>query len=169
MHESHVPTVVSLVEVAQAIVRSQDAWRQNAVKKWIFSSTKYETQLASQTAPYDKGTKSSEEQRTCEPPIQSPVEVTVCGENNETTGLGPPSTIIDNNYYMLLFLSTIRHAECYRYARNISLKKWWIWVKAAALFGAQMGTTFAFSTYFCSFAAFDFQTKDFQFFLGRFF
>ena len=74
------------------------------------------------TAPYDKGAKSSEEQRTCEPPIQSPVEVTVCGENNETTGLGPPSTIIDNNYYMLLFLSTIRHAECYRYARNINVK-----------------------------------------------
>ena len=122
MHESHVPTVVSLVEVAQAIVRSQDAWRQNAVKKWIFSSTKYETQLASQTAPYDKGTKSSEEQKTCEPPIQSPVEVTVCGEDNETTGLGPPSTIIDNNYYMLLFSSTIRHAECYRYARNISVR-----------------------------------------------
>ena len=96
LHEGHVPTVVSLVEVAQAIVRSQDAWRQNAVKSWIFSSKKYENQLASQTAPNDNGTKSSEEQRTCEPPIQSPVEVTVCGENNEPTGLGPPSTIINN-------------------------------------------------------------------------
>ena len=96
LHEGHVPTVVSLVEVAQAIVRSQDTWRQNAVKNWIFSSTKYENQLASQTAPNDNGTKSSEEQRTCEPPIQSPVEVTVCGENNKATGLGPPSTIINN-------------------------------------------------------------------------
>ena len=89
--------------MAQAIVRSQDAWRQNAVKKWIFSSTKYETQLASQTAPYDKGTKSSEEQKTCEPPIQSPVEVTVCGENNEPTGLGPPSSIINNILLYLVF------------------------------------------------------------------
>ena len=100
LHEGHVPTVVSLVEVAQAIVRSQDACRQKAVKSWIFSSTKYESQLASQTALYIKGTNSSEEQRTCEPPIQSPVEVTVCGENNETTGLGPPSTINNIIYHM---------------------------------------------------------------------
>ena len=54
-----------------------------------------------QTAPYDKGTKSSKDERTCEPPVQSPVEVTVCGENNEPTGLGPPSTIINN--IILLF------------------------------------------------------------------
>ena len=56
-----------------------------------------------QTAPYDKWTKSSEEQRTCEPPIQSPVEVTVCGENNEPTGLGPPSSIMNNILLYLVF------------------------------------------------------------------
>ena len=92
--------------------------------------------------PYDKGTKSSEEQKTCEPPIQSPVEVTVCGENNETTGLGPPSTIIDNNYYMLLSFIYNDTCRMLQIRQKYQCKKWWIWVKdmegqvAAALFGA---------------------------------